>query len=280
MGQVNGQKRDDGFDLSIHTEAQDIVNAVNHLKTKNVPQVKLLQKRSLESTDSDQKSQTYDALATLDAETIAAFRNLVGRVDKLKKKPGSGHDQNSAKITSTGNMVKDELANYMKVQNDHRKDVREVVRRQADSAFDGQITDEQVDQLIESGQTQMYAHAVRILDLVRFKADKFQTTQSTRRGQAQAVLNASVIRNQDYKRLLNSITEVAQLFQDINRIIQEQHEQIKKAEEDTQKMEQNMKEGVNQQNIAVKSARAARNKKWICLGIVGMCPFVPALDND
>ena len=63
--------------------------------------------------------------------------------------------------------------------------------------------------------------------------------------------------------------ELQQLFQDLERIVYEQEPLVEKIEQQAETVQEDLVKGNEEMTHAVTSARAARKKKWICLGIVG-----------
>lgn len=66
--------------------------------------------------------------------------------------------------------------------------------------------------------------------------------------------------------------ELAQLFQDMEAAVIEQEPAVMDIEQKGEETVTNIGKGNEQLDDATKKARAARKKKWICLGIVGTYP--------
>lgn len=64
------------------------------------------------------------------------------------------------------------------------------------------------------------------------------------------------------------MVELAELFQDLDRIVQEQEPLVQDIEAKGEEMITNVTEGNKQINTAIDSARARNRKKWWCLLIV------------
>lgn len=71
------------------------------------------------------------------------------------------------------------------------------------------------------------------------------------------------------------MTELATLFQQMSEQVIQQERAVEVIETGAGDTHDNMVEGNKQMGIAVKSARAARKKKWICLGLVGKSIELP-----
>ena len=68
--------------------------------------------------------------------------------------------------------------------------------------------------------------------------------------------------------------ELAQLFQDLETLVVQQEPAVTQIEQKGEEVTENVGKGNTELDGAIKKAKAARRKKWICLGIVGM--FQPA----
>ena len=97
---------------------------------------------------------------------------------------------------------------------------------------------------------------------------------SSRHGEARSALREVQSRHEDIKRIERTITELAQLFNEMSIMIEVQETKIDHIEVKAQETEVQMEQGLRETERAVVSARAARKKKWYCLGlsllIIGM----------
>jgi syntaxin 1B/2/3 len=64
--------------------------------------------------------------------------------------------------------------------------------------------------------------------------------------------------------------ELAQLFQDLETLVVQQEPAVTQIEHKGEEVTENVGKGNTELDGAVKKAKAARRKKWICFGIVGM----------
>ena len=92
---------------------------------------------------------------------------------------------------------------------------------------------------------------------------------SNRRGQAQSALRAVQGRHEAIQKIEKQMIELAQLFQDMEAAVIEQEPAVMDIEQKGEETAVNVTKGNEQLDDAVKKARSARRKKWICLGIVG-----------
>ena len=96
--------------------------------------------------------------------------------------------------------------------------------------------------------------------------------QSNRRGQAQSALQAVQGRHEAIQKIERQMVELAQLFQDMEAAVIEQEPAVMDIEQKGEETVTNLGQGNKQLDSAVDKARAARKKKWICLGISGTFP--------
>ena len=99
---------------------------------------------------------------------------------------------------------------------------------------------------------------------------------STRHGEARSALREVQSRHQDIQKIERTITELAQLFNEMSIMIEVQESAIDNIETKAQETETQMEGGLQATEQAVVKARSARRKKWYCIGlivlIIGMPP--------
>jgi len=91
---------------------------------------------------------------------------------------------------------------------------------------------------------------------------------SSRHGEARSALREVQSRHEDIKRIERTITELAQLFNEMSIMIEVQETMIDHIEAKAQETEVQMEQGLQETERAVVSARAARKKKWWCIGLI------------
>jgi SNARE domain len=70
------------------------------------------------------------------------------------------------------------------------------------------------------------------------------------------------------------MTELAQLFQDLETLVVQQEPAVTQIEQKGEEVTENVGKGNAELDGAIDKARAARRKKWICLGIIGMSKLI------
>src|SRR5271154_3929989 len=91
---------------------------------------------------------------------------------------------------------------------------------------------------------------------------------STRHGEARSALREVQSRHQDIQKIERTITELAQLFNEMSIMIEVQETSIDNIEAKAQETETQMESGLQATEQAVVKARAARRKRWYCFGII------------
>jgi syntaxin 1B/2/3 len=90
---------------------------------------------------------------------------------------------------------------------------------------------------------------------------------SNRKGQANTILGAVGQRHNEIQNIEKTMLELGQLFEDLDRIVMEHEPLIQSIEQKGEEVQNNIEAGVGELDKGVKSARAARKKKWICFWI-------------
>jgi syntaxin 1B/2/3 len=91
---------------------------------------------------------------------------------------------------------------------------------------------------------------------------------STRHGEARSALREVQSRHQDIQKIERTITELAQLFNEMSIMIEVQETAIDNIGAKAQETETQIEGGLQATERAVESAKAARRKKWYCIGII------------
>jgi len=107
---------------------------------------------------------------------------------------------------------------------------------------------------------------------------------SNRYGESRAAYREVQERHEDIKRIERTIAELAQLFNDMSILVEQQDETINIIEAQVSEVEKDVETGLGYTEKAVTSARSARKKRWICfiifliiLAIVGAVVAVEIL---
>ncbi|KAI2622500.1 t-SNARE [Hypoxylon sp. NC1633] len=248
-GYYNGAGNGNGN--SILNEVSEINRGIDMID-RNLDQLKMLQQRALDDADASASSNTNRQLDAMSSETMAHYRTLTERVRQLKSNPES-QQKYSQQVRRVDGRLKDAIRAYQGVESAFRKKTQDqmarqyrIVRPDADEAEVRAAVEDQT-----GGQVFQQA-----------------LMQSNRRGQAQSVLSAVQDRHAQLKKIEQQMIELAQLFQDMDTLIIQQDVAVADIEQKGEVAVENLDKGNVEMGVAVKTARATRKKKWICLGIV------------
>ena len=196
------------------------------------------------------------------ADIMTSYRGLADRVRKIKGRREANDAKNRAHIENLDTKIKKSINNYQRVESDFRRDVQEQQKRQYlivnPNATEQEITEATQD----GGDAQIFQQAL---------------LNSDRRGQAQSTLRNGRERHDAIQKIERTMMELQQLFQDLDRIVVEQEPLVQNIESKAEETHTHMVAGNSQMDYAVTSARGARRKKWICLGIVAAIILIVVL---
>jgi len=193
--------------------------------------------------------------------TAQDIRNKLKQLEENGKKNKGKGGPAQVKIRSNmqGALTKkflDLMAEYQELQNKYKNKFRERVATQY-KMVKPDATPEEIDEAIESGDTQIFAKA--ILD-------------TERKNQAKSALAYIESKSNDIKRLEQSIVELHNLFLDMAILVEAQGELIDQIEYNVTQTVENTKAGVINLQAANKSQKKSRKK--LCIII---CIFVVIL---
>ncbi|KAK7738560.1 hypothetical protein SLS53_006080 [Cytospora paraplurivora] len=238
---------------AVLNECRDIGNGVDQIDA-NLHQLRMLQDRSLNETDASSSGTTRE-LDNLSADTMSMYRDLTDRVRQLKSSPEAKSPKNAPQIGRIDRRLKEAIQQYQQVEAGFRKKMQAQMERQyrivrpdaEDSEVQAAVED------MSAGGQQVFQQAMM---------------QSSRSGQARAVLNAVQDRHRELQKIEQQMIELAQLFQDMDTLIIQQEEAIVDIEKKGEEVVENLDKGNQEIEVAVETAKKTRRKKWYCLGIV------------
>ena len=91
---------------------------------------------------------------------------------------------------------------------------------------------------------------------------------STRHGEARSALREVQSRHQDIQKIERTITELAQLFNEMSIMIEVQETAIDNIAQKAQETETQLESGLQATEQAVVKARSARRKRWYCFFLI------------
>ncbi|KHN96856.1 t-SNARE protein [Metarhizium album ARSEF 1941] len=214
-----------------------------------------LQNRYLNEVNVADARNTKERLDYLTSEITGQFEDIRRRVQQLRARTQKGSGQNGTFppiVDNTRNNVTKALNTFSSMKETHRKQYLAKVAREYNLA--GQDASEEAIEaaIAEGAERQVFAQAMM---------------QSNRTENAQNALNNMRSRHQDLENIARTLEQLAEMYQDMYTMVEQQDEVVMKIEEQTETVNENLDKGVGEINTAVKTARATRKKKWWCLGI-------------
>jgi len=242
---------------SMSTFYSEISSIQDDLRTfnDNVSRISDLHSRSLDNTDDAAAQRVAQQLDDLIADTSALSNMLKRRIKSLEKQPGSGRD-GQIRRQQTG-LVKQKfveaIQNYQSVEQQYRTKYKQRLERQF-KIVKPDATPEEVKAVVNDDQGgQIFSQALM---------------NSNRYGEARSAYREVQERHEDIKRIEKTLTELAQLFNDMSVLVEQQEEQINVIETTAGTVEKDTEAGLGYTEKAVVSARAARKKRWICFALL------------
>ncbi|CAL1704926.1 unnamed protein product [Somion occarium] len=221
----------------------------------NVNRISDLHSRSLNNTDDAAVQRNTQQLEDLVADTSALSNVLKRRIKALEREGGSGRDGQIRK-QQTG-LVKQKfmeaIQNYQTVEQQYRSKYKQRLERQF-KIVKPDASPEEVKAVTEDDNGgQIFSQALM---------------NSNRYGEAKSAYREVQERHEDIKKIERTLTELAQLFNDMSILVEQQDEQINTIEATAATVEKDTEAGLGYTDKAVDSARAARKKRWICFIIL------------
>ncbi|KAH7340815.1 t-SNARE [Rhizoctonia solani] len=246
----------DSSDMSsFYTEISSIQDQI---RTYNdtVQRISDLHNRSMNQTDEAAAQRNTSQLEQLQDDVSSLSSQLQRRIKDLMSKSLPGRDgQIRAQQTNLVNAkFVEAIQNYQVVERDYRAKSKQRVERQF-KIVKPDATPEEVKAAVndDSGNGQIFSQALM---------------NSNRFGESRAAYREVQSRHEDLKKIEKTLTELAQLFNDMSVLVAQQDETIDTIEHHAMETHKDMEIGLQHTDAAVVSARGARKKRWICFGII------------
>lgn len=229
---------------------QDSIRTFN----ENVSRIGELHSRSLNNMDDRAAEQNAAALDDLVQETSALSNTLKRRIKSLEAQGASGRDGQVRK-QQTG-LVKsrfvEAIQSYQSVEQQYRQKHKQRLERQFKIVKPDATPDEVRAVVDNENNSQIFSQALM--------NSQFTNAQSAYREVQE--------RHEDIKRIEKTLAELAQLFNDMSILVEQQDEVINTIQTQAYNVEQDTEAAYKHTEKAVDSARAARKKRWICFIII------------
>lgn len=249
--QQQQQQRDPNATLN---DCRAVGRAIDDLESR-LPELQRLQRGFTSGTGASNKD-----IDSMSADIMTGYRGLADRVKRIKSQPDAGAPRNKAQVDALDRRIRKAINTYQQTESQFRKEVQEQQRRQY-LIVRPDATDAEIREATDGagGDVQIFQQALM---------------QSDRRGQAQSTLRNVQQRHDAIQQIERTMMELQQLFQDLDAIVVQQEPMIQNIEQKAEETNTHLEAGNVHVGKAVDSARAARKKKWICLGIVGECSIL------
>jgi len=246
---VNGGDNMSAFYAEI-SSLQDSLRSFND----NVASIGDLHSRSLNNTDDAAAQRNAAQLEDLVEETSALSATLKRRIKALEKQGGSGRDGQIRKQQTA--LVKSKfveaIQSYQTVEQQYRTKYKQRMERQFKIVKPDASPDEVRAVVNDESGGQIFSQALM---------------NSNRYGESRAAYREVQERHEDIKRIEKTLGELAQLFNDMSVLVEQQEETINVIETQAAAVEKDTEVGLQYTEKAVESARGARRKRWICFWI-------------
>ncbi|KAK4050899.1 hypothetical protein OIO90_004875 [Microbotryomycetes sp. JL221] len=267
MQPMNGNNGGPNDMQNFFAEVESIQDDIKQMQ-QYVNQVSELHSRRLATTDEQQQSETASHLTELTQATSALTNSIRNRITKLnehnKRSPAGDPDFNTRKLQIGGlqNSFRRALEEYNLVEKRSRDKYRQRMERQI-RIVKPDATQEEIKAAFDNQQAgqQIFSQAL---------------VQSRQSG-ARAAFADVQQRNQDLRKIEETITELAQMMQDMATLVLEQDESVKQIEASATQVNTDVESGLKQTQQAVKSARRARKMRWACFVILLIIAIVVAI---
>lgn len=234
----------------------EISSLQDSLKTfnDNVSRISDLHSRSLNNTDDAAAQRNAAQLDDLIEDTSALSATLKRRIKALEKQGGSGRDGQIRKQQTAFVKSKfvEAIQNYQTVEQQYRSKYKQRMERQYKIVKPDASPEEVRAVVNDENNGQIFSQALM---------------NSNRYGESKAAYREVQERHEDIKRIEKTLGELAQLFNDMSVLVEQQDETINVIETQAAGVEKDTEVGLGYTEKAVESARAARKKRWICFVI-------------
>jgi len=221
----------------------------------NVARISDLHSRSLNNMDDAAAQRNASQLDELVEETSTLSASLKRRIKALERQGVSGRDGQIRKQQTA--LVKSKfveaIQNYQTVEQQYRTKYKQRIERQF-KIVKPDASPEEVRAVVNDDQGgQIFSQAL---------------LNSNRYNDSRVAYREVQERHEDIKRIEKTLGELAQLFNDMSVLVEQQDETVTAIEQQAETVVKDTEAGLGYTDKAVVSARAARKKRWICFFIL------------
>lgn len=235
---------------------EELRNMILQIK-ENVSQIERLHHRLLNEISEEQTEFLHGQLEELKTRT-RQMQNLVRDDIKTLEKKNKGLVPKSdlqIRVIQTSNIRKkflDSIQHYSGVESTFNQRYRQRLSRQMETVNPG-ITQEEIESALNDDRgLQVFSQAL---------------LRSNRHGEARTALREVQERHHDIKQIEQTISELAELFNEMSILVDQQDEPLQTILQQAEAVHTNIEQGVQHQDKAIANIRAARRKKCYCFGL-------------
>ncbi|KAG4302650.1 hypothetical protein PCK1_001005 [Pneumocystis canis] len=235
---------------------EELRNTILRIK-ENVSHIERLHQRLLNEISEEQTIYLHHQLNDLKAKT-RQMQNLVRDDIKILNKKNKGpvpKNDLQIRLTQTSNIQRkfmDSIQQYSNVENSFNQRYRQRLCRQMETV-NPNITEEEIQSALNDDRgVQIFTQAL---------------LRSNRHGEARIALREVQERHQDIKQIERTIAELAELFNEMSILIDQQDEPLQSISRQAEIVHSNIEQGIQHQDKAISNIRAARRKKCYCFGL-------------
>jgi len=240
----------------ILNECTQVAAEVDELDARQ-ERLKQLQQAALNSTDTSDDSRAQKALTAESDALLKDYRGLVARTKRLKQDKESGNPRNAPQVGRVDRKVKTSMNQFQQLDSSYRKQLQERIQRDY-RIVRPDASDAEVREATQDPGQQVFSQAL---------------ISSDRRGEAQSTAQNVRNRHNAIQKIEKDMVQLAEMFQDLDALVIQQEAAVTQIEQRGEEVTDHVAKGNTELDGAVKKARAARKKKFICLGIGGKSPL-------
>lgn len=236
----------------ILNECRQIDAEVDQLDARQ-ERLRQMQRAFIGDTDTSAESQTRRQVDAESADLLQDYRALVARTKRVKQDKESGNPRNAPQVGRVDRKVKGSMNKLQQLDSDFRRQLQDRMERDY-RIVRPDASDAEVREAVQDPNQQVFSQAL---------------ISSDRRGQAQSVAQSVRSRHNAIQKIEQDMLQLAEMFQDLDALVIQQEAAVTQIEQRGEEVTDHAAKANTELDGAVKKARAARKKKWICLGIAG-----------
>ncbi|KAI8997574.1 t-SNARE [Pilobolus umbonatus] len=235
------------------SEIGDLATSIKTVN-RNIDTINELHENSLISINEEQWKKNAKRLEDIVKQTSTMNNNIKRRIKfleaiNLKQPENSEKNMRKLQVAKVKTDFMTCIQRYRDVESSFRQKNRLRAQRQI-RIVKQDVTDEEVDAILDSDHSnQIFTNSL---------------LQQNRSGQAKAVLSEVQTRHDDIKQIQKTILELAQLFEEMQMLVEDQGQEIAKVESTAEHVNDDLEGGVKVLGNTISIAISTRAKKWCC----------------